>query len=81
MSDGTMVSGGRDSVILLWGDESDEPKATIPTYEPLEGALIRNDHIYTIGTRGTKILFNLATPRSNYLDFGVRCLNICKLQE
>ena len=48
------MSGGRDSVILLWGDESDEPKATIPTYEPLEGALIRNDHIYTIGTRGTK---------------------------
>jgi WD40 repeat protein len=33
----TLLSGGRDSVVILWSLRDHAKLATIPVYEPLEG--------------------------------------------
>ena len=51
-----MLTGGRDSVILVWNlasKNSDEPEKTLAAYESIEAVKVRNDKIYSVGLRGS----------------------------
>lgn len=53
----TVVSAGRDSVLLFWKLDSTEPYQTIAVYEPVEDLTIREGHIFTVGVRGQAIFY------------------------
>ena len=48
----TLISAGRDSVLLIWKIDENEPSQTIAAYEPIEDLKIYKNHIYTAGSRG-----------------------------